>query len=86
MGLLLASYETTANALTWTWYLLSQILWAFARLREEVSQALGGGAPAYGDLERLPYVRQALEEGLRLFPPAWILGRGRASALATPSG
>lgn len=74
-GLLLAGYETTANALTWTWYLLSQNLWAVERLRREVDQALGSRAPRYLDLERMPYLRQVLDESLRLYPPAWIIGR-----------
>lgn len=74
-GLLLAGYETTANALTWTHYLLSQNLWAAERLRSEVRQELGGRAPTYTDLARLPYLRQVLDESLRLFPPAWIIGR-----------
>jgi cytochrome P450 len=74
-GLLLAGYETTANALTWTWYLLSQNGWAIERLREEVHQSLNGKAPGYADLERMPFLRQTLDESLRLYPPAWILGR-----------
>jgi cytochrome P450 len=75
MGLLIAGYETTANALTWTHYLLSQNLWAAERLRSEVRQQLAGRAPTHADLARLPYLRQVLEESLRLYPPAWILGR-----------
>lgn len=74
-GLLLAGYETTANALTWTWHLLSQNLWAVEHLRAEVRQAIGSRAPFYADLERMPYMRQVLDESLRLYPPAWILGR-----------
>lgn len=74
-GLLLAGYETTANALTWTWYLLSQNPWAAERMQEEVRRELDGKIPAYADLERLPYLRQTLDESLRLYPPAWILGR-----------
>ena len=75
MGLLLAGYETTANALTWTGYLLSQHAWAVQRLREEVRQTLGGRLPVAADLASLPYLRQVLDESLRLFPPAWIIGR-----------
>jgi cytochrome P450 len=75
MGLLLAGYETTANALTWTYYLLSQNLSAMERLRQEAQQALGGRLPAAADLARLPYHRSVLDESLRLFPPAWIIGR-----------
>jgi cytochrome P450 len=75
MGLLLAGYETTANALTWTYYLLSQNPWASQRLRQEVRQALGERPPTAADLPRLPYLRQVFDESLRLFPPAWIIGR-----------
>ena len=74
-GLLLAGYETTANALSWTWYLLSQNPWAIGHLRSELHRALGGKLPVYADLERVPYLRQVLDESLRLYPPAWILGR-----------
>jgi cytochrome P450 len=75
MGLLLAGYETTANALTWTLYLLSQYPWSMQLLRKEVHQTLEGRPPTSADLERLPYLRQVLSESLRLFPPAWIIGR-----------
>jgi cytochrome P450 len=75
MGLLLAGYETTANALTWTFYLLSQHAWATQRLRMEVNRVLGGRNPQSSDLAALPYLRQVLDESLRLFPPAWIIGR-----------
>lgn len=75
MGLLLAGYETTANALSWTWYLLSKNLWSVEQLRREVRQELAGRPPVYADLDHLPYVHQVLSEGLRLYPPAWILGR-----------
>ena len=75
MGLLLAGYETTANALTWTVYLLSQNSWAMQRLRQEVRQTLAGRTPNSTDLAALPYLHQVLDESLRLFPPAWIIGR-----------
>jgi cytochrome P450 len=75
MTLMLAGYETTANALTWTWYLLSQHGWATERLRHEVRDTLHGRSPRYADLENLPYTRAVLNESLRLFPRAWTLGR-----------
>jgi cytochrome P450 len=75
MGLLLAGYETTANALTWTYYLLSQNIWAAERMRGEVRQQLERRMPTHADLRRLPYLHQVLEESLRLYPPAWIIGR-----------
>ena len=73
--LLLAGYETTANALTWTWYLLAQHPECMQRLQAELSQALGGRIPTFQDLERLQYTRMVFEEALRIYPPAWVLGR-----------
>jgi cytochrome P450 len=75
MTLMLAGYETTASALTWTWYLLSQDAASVARLQAEAREVLGGRPPQYGDLERLRFTGQVLNEAMRLFPPAWILGR-----------
>jgi cytochrome P450 len=75
MTLMLAGYETTASALTWTWYLLSQNRAAADRMRSEVRGALEGRSPRYGDLERLPFTRRVLNESLRIFPPAWTVGR-----------
>ena len=75
MTLTLAGYETTASALTWMWHLLAQNLWAVERLRSEVRDTLKGRPPRYADLENLPFTGMVLDESLRLFPPAWILGR-----------
>jgi len=75
MGLLLAGHETTANALTWTLYALSQNLWASERMHNEIQLLLDKRKPASPDLARLPYLRLVLEESLRLYPPAWIIGR-----------
>jgi cytochrome P450 len=75
MTLMLAGYETTANNLTWTWYLLSQNLWAVDRLRSEVRDVLKGRLPRNSDLDLMPYSGMVLDESLRLFPPAWTLGR-----------
>ncbi|HTX91161.1 MAG TPA: cytochrome P450 [Anaerolineales bacterium] len=75
MTLMLAGYETTANALAWTWVLLSQNPEAAGRMTREVRSALGEREPAYPDLENMPYTRLVLNESLRMFPPAWTLGR-----------
>jgi enediyne biosynthesis protein E7 len=75
MTLMLAGYETTATTLTWTWYLLSQNPAAMDRLRSEVRKTLNGRLPRYSDLENMPYTGMVLDESLRLFPPAWTLGR-----------
>ena len=70
MTLMLAGYETTASALTWTWYLLSENQAARERLRSEARQVLAGRTPRYADISSLADTRNALSEGLRLFPPA----------------
>ena len=75
MTLLLAGHETTANALTWTWYLLSQHPAARASLNAEVRDVCGGRVPALADLPRLTYTRAVLSESMRLFPPAYLVGR-----------
>lgn len=73
--LLLAGYDTTASALTWSFYLLSQHPEVVIRLRQELHEALDGRTPIYTDLPALGYTRQVFEESLRLYPPAWVLGR-----------
>ena len=74
MTLLLAGHETTANALAWTWFLLSRNPDAEATLHAEVD-ALGGAVPTAADLARLPYTRAVIAESLRVYPPAWVIGR-----------
>jgi cytochrome P450 len=75
LTLFLAGHETTAVALTWTWYLLSQNPEAEARLHAELDSVLGGRTPAPDDFGRLPYTEAVFAESLRLFPPAWGIGR-----------
>jgi cytochrome P450 len=75
MTLLLAGHETTANALTWTWYLLSGNPDAEARWREELREVLGDRAATVEDLPALRYTEMVLAESMRLFPPAWGMGR-----------
>ena len=82
MTILLAGHETTANALTWTFYLLSQHPEAAARLHAEVDSVLAGRPPGMADLPRLPYTRMVLQEALRLYPPAWSIAR-RASRMTS---
>jgi cytochrome P450 len=71
-----AGHETTANALTFTFWLLARHPDVLARLRAEVDQAVGPGRlPAIDDLDALPYTRMVVAESMRLYPPAWIQGR-----------
>jgi cytochrome P450 len=75
MTLVLAGHETTANALTWTWYLLSQNPEAEEAFHAELDEVLGGRAPTMDDLPALPYTRMVMAESMRLYPPVPRLGR-----------
>ncbi|MCI0699050.1 cytochrome P450 [candidate division KSB1 bacterium] len=75
MTLFLAGHETTAIALTWTWYLLSQNPEAETRLHAELEKVLGGRLPTVADLPQLQYTRMVLAESMRLYPPAYVFGR-----------
>jgi len=75
MTIFLAGHETTANALTWTWYLLSQSPETEAALLREVDSVLGDRLPEVADIPALTYVEQVVTEAMRLYPPAWIIGR-----------
>jgi cytochrome P450 len=75
MTIFLAGHETTANALSWTWYLLARHPEAEARLLEELGEVLEGCAPTVGDLPRLRYTDMVVKESMRLYPPAWAFGR-----------
>ena len=71
MTFLLAGHETTAMALSWTWYLLAQHPEIEARVARATADALDGRVPAVGDVPRLQYARQVVEEAMRLYPPVW---------------
>ncbi len=73
--MLVSGSVTTSNALTWTWYLLSQHPETAGRLDAEIDEVLGGCSPAVDDLRRLRYARMVIQEALRLFPPTWRLAR-----------
>src|SRR5207248_449114 len=75
LTLFLAGHETTANALTWTWYLLSQHPEVEARLHEEIAAVLQNRLPTAEDFPRLRYTEMVLAEAMRLYPPAWAIGR-----------
>ncbi len=75
MTLFLAGHETTAIALTWTWYLLAQHPEIEAKLYAELQDVLAQRPPAVEDFPRLIYTRMVLAESMRLFPPAYVFGR-----------
>jgi cytochrome P450 len=76
LTIFLAGHETTANALAWTWYLLAQNPEAEAALHAELDAVLEGARlPTVEDLPRLPYTEMVLAESMRLYPPAWVVGR-----------
>lgn len=71
----LAGHETTALALTWTWYLLSMHPEVEAELHEEVDRVLGGRLPTIDDLPKLEATKRILQESMRVLPPVWSNGR-----------
>jgi cytochrome P450 len=75
MTIFLAGHETTALALTWGWYLLGQSPEAEERLAAELEEVLGERAPTADDLPRLRYAEWVVKEAMRLYPPAWGIGR-----------
>jgi cytochrome P450 len=79
MNIFVAGHETTAHALTWVWYALSQHPDVAARLEAEVAQVVGTRVPTIEDLSRLTYTRMVIEETMRLYPPAWMIPRATIS-------
>jgi cytochrome P450 len=75
MTLFLAGHETTANALAWTWYLLSQNPGVEAKLHSEIDRVLDGRPPSAEDVPRLEYTEMVLTESMRCYPPVWVMGR-----------
>jgi len=67
--IVLAGHETTANALSWTWYLLAQHPEVEAKLHAELDGVLGGQLPTTDDLRQLPYAEMVVKESMRLYPP-----------------
>jgi cytochrome P450 len=75
LTIFLAGHETTANALTWTWQLLSQNPEAEAKFHEELDRVLSGRVPTPEDYPQLRFTEMVFSEALRLQPPAWAVGR-----------
>jgi cytochrome P450 len=75
LTIFVAGHETTAVATTWAWYLLSQNPEAESRFHAELEEVLSGRLPSFEDLPRLRYAESVFAETLRLYPPAWAIGR-----------
>ncbi len=70
-----AGHETTANALSWSLYMLSQHPEIREKMAEEVDRVLGDRLPTMADLKQLTYTKQVFQESIRLYPPVWALAR-----------
>jgi cytochrome P450 len=75
MTLFLAGHETTALVLAWTWYLLGSNPDVEKKFHVELNEVIGDREPAFDDLPRLKYTEQIAKESMRLYPPAYGLGR-----------
>ena len=75
LTLFIAGHETTAIALSWTWYLLAQHPEVEAQLVAELQSVLAGRSPTVADLPALKYTEMVVLESMRLYPPAWLIGR-----------
>jgi cytochrome P450 len=76
----MAGHETTAQALSWTWYLLSQHPAIETKLHDELAAVLGDRTPRYEDIGKLRYTRMVIEESMRLYPPAHTMSRSPIAA------
>jgi cytochrome P450 len=81
LTIFLAGYETVANALTWTWYLLSQNPDAAGKMYAEVAQVLGNKTAPMESFAQLKYTEMVFAESMRLYPPAWAMGRQSTRAV-----
>jgi cytochrome P450 len=75
MTIFLAGHETTANALTWTLYLLSQHPGIESSLIREIDSVIGSRNPKFSDVAELRFTEMVLSESMRLYPPVWAIGR-----------
>ena len=91
MQLLVAGHETSSNALSWLLYLLSSHPGCLEQVRQEFDEVLGEAPLSHADVTRCVFATQVVQEGLRLYPPFWIIDReavadDRVGDLAIPKG
>jgi cytochrome P450 len=84
--LIAAGHETTANALAWTWFLLSTHPEVEARLLTELKEVLNGRRPTVADIPKLTYTEMVFMEAMRLYPPVWLLARRVVADDVLPGG
>ena len=75
MTIFLAGYETTANAMAWTWHLLGASPQVKEKLHDEIRRVLGDRPPTVEDVNKLEFTRSVIAESMRVYPPAWTMGR-----------
>lgn len=75
MTIFLAGYETTANTMAWTWHLLGISPHVEDKLHDEIRRVIGNRAPTVADVPKLEYTRSVIAESMRVYPPAWTMGR-----------
>src|ERR1700678_329209 len=91
MQLLVAGHETSSNALSWLFYLLSSRPDCLERVRQEFDSVLGKAPLGYADVAKFEFTTRVINEGLRLYPPFWMIDRmamadDRVGDLAIPGG
>jgi len=91
MQLLVAGHETSSNGLSWLLYLLSSRPDCLERVRQEIDSVLGDAPLSHGDVPKLEFTTQVIQEGLRLYPPFWMIDRmaiadDRVGDIAIPAG
>jgi cytochrome P450 len=80
MTIFLAGHETTSLSLSWFWMLMDQHPEEEQKLRDELKSVLNGRTPEFADIPKLKYTKQLIEETMRLYPPAWTIGRKSLAA------
>ncbi|HSY69196.1 MAG TPA: cytochrome P450 [Edaphobacter sp.] len=91
MQLLVAGHETSSNGLSWLLYLLSSHPECLERVRQEFDSVLGDAPLSHADVPKFEFTTQVIQEGLRLYPPFWMIDReavadDRAGEIEIPRG